>query len=126
MIFAADMPSDSLVTLGTAGTAVAGLVAWVLKSAVPSLMTKFGEFLDKQNAAAKEEREAAAAERATLITAHADQMAQMRSDSQQMAANFAMLTKAVADLASEVKAMRAVVGDHPAVAPEPRAKRGQS
>lgn len=124
---------DNIVTLGTLGTVIGGIVAWVLKSALPKLLekaeafiTKFEQLSDKKDEAAKAEREAAKAERAHLIAAQNEQLNKREETCQRLVA-------VVSELTAEVKAGRAVSeatlqalrdlqGQAHHIAPEPRTK----
>ena len=152
ILFAETQVGELILGLGGAG-GLAGLVAWVLKSALPGLMEMFGAFLDKLNAgakadreAAKADRDAAAIERKTLMESHVKQVeardhiftAELERRDRMLAAELAKLTDAVRhsteanarttavveSLSSTVAALAARVGVEPEPAPPPRPKRG--
>jgi hypothetical protein len=59
MLFADSLPmptSDHVVTLGTMGTLIAGIVAWVLKSALPSLVKQHRDDVFQVHKECRDER----------------------------------------------------------------------
>ncbi len=125
MLFAIETPTvsgDNIITLGTLGTGLVGIVAWILKSALPGLLGKFEQFIAKFESLVDKKDEAAKQERAALAAAHAQQMEKREATFQQLAENISENTNAIAALTTQIASMQ---GNQ--VAPEPRTKqqRGQ-
>jgi hypothetical protein len=88
MMFADAIPvpsSEHVVTLGTLGTLIAGIVAWILKSAIPSLLDRFLVELQKREDRLGEVLKEHRDEREAMDARHTQEIERCEADRRQLA-----------------------------------------
>lgn len=111
MLFAIDavpLPTgEHVTTLGTIGVLITGLIAWILKSALPTLLNRFLVELEKREERYEKTLAQHRDERAAMDARHTDELARRDETCRQAAQTAAAAAAAITVLSTKLEILLA-------------------